>query len=160
MTPGPDEHSAGPNGALLGRLGRTLWLILGLICVGLGIIGAILPLMPTTIFLILAAGCFARSSPRLEAWLLGHPRFGTTLTAWRAEGAIAPRAKAMACGGIALGYALFVWGAHPAPLLAIGVATAMAACALYILSRPAPGARISPDLPAASGSIDAPPQDR
>lgn len=131
----PDET---PRGGLLAHMGRTAWLIAGLLCVGLAIIGAILPLMPTTIFLILAAGCFARSSPRLEAWLLGHPRFGPTLVAWRAEGAIGPRGKAMACGGILLGFALFCWGARPGLLLALGVAAGMAACAAYILSRPSP----------------------
>ncbi|MET0365903.1 MAG: YbaN family protein [Sphingobium sp.] len=113
-------------------------MVLGLICVGLGIIGALLPLMPTTIFLILAAGCFARSSPRLEAWLLGHKQFGPTLTAWRSEGAIGARAKAMACTGIAVGYGLFWWRAHPGPLLAIGVFAIIAACVLYILTRPLP----------------------
>ena len=44
-------------------------LALGWVFVALGFIGALLPVMPTTIFLIVAAGCFARGSPRLEAWL-------------------------------------------------------------------------------------------
>ena len=70
---------------------RLGWLALGCLFVGLGMIGAVLPLMPTTIFLILATGCFARSSPRLEAWLLNHPRFGPTLRDWRERGAILRR---------------------------------------------------------------------
>ena len=123
---------------MLHRIGRAAWSCAGLLCVALGIIGAFLPLMPTTIFLILAAGCFARSSPRLEAWLLGHPRFGPTLRAWRANGAISPRAKAMACTGIAAGYGVFWWGARPGLFLALSVGAAMAACAAYILSRPSP----------------------
>jgi uncharacterized membrane protein YbaN (DUF454 family) len=118
---------------------RIMWLALGFLCVGLGVIGAMLPVMPTTIFLILAASCFARSSPRLEAWLLDHPRFGPSLRAWRAEGAIPARAKIAACTGIAIGYGLFYWSARPTVWPAIGVATAMAACALYILTRPLPG---------------------
>lgn len=117
---------------------RGVWLVLGLICVGLGIVGALLPLMPTTVFLILAAGCFARSSPRLEAWLLDHKRFGPTLRAWRANGAIPRKAKIAACIGIAIGFGLFVIGAHPKPVLEIAVGAAMAACALFIVTRPAP----------------------
>ncbi|CAN5389027.1 YbaN family protein [soil metagenome] len=123
---------------MLRRIGRVAWLAAGLLCVALGVVGAFLPLMPTPIFMILAAGCFARSSPRLEAWLLDHPRFGPTLRAWRAEGAIGRGAKAMACTGIAFGYTMFLWGARPGALLALGVAAAMGACAAYILSRPAP----------------------
>ncbi len=115
---------------------RFGWLALGVFCVGLGIVGALLPLMPTTIFLILAAGCFARSSPRLEAWLLDHPRFGATLRAWRRDGAMSRRAKGMACGGMAIGYAIFLLTARPNAVLAIVVAFVMIGCATYIGTRP------------------------
>lgn len=118
---------------------RLIWLLAGLSCVALGFIGALVPLMPTTIFLVLATGCFARSSPRLEGWLLGHPRFGPTLQAWRAEGAMSRPAKAMACSGMAIGFGLFCWGAHAHWPLFIGVGAAMAGCAGYVLSRPSPG---------------------
>ncbi|AJP74272.1 membrane protein [Sphingomonas hengshuiensis] len=109
-----------------------------MVFVALGFLGALLPLVPTTIFLILAAGCFARSSPRLEAWLLDHPKFGPTLRAWREDGAIGPRAKMMACSGMTLGYALFWWSARPTLLLELTVGLMMAGCAAFILSRPAP----------------------
>lgn len=135
MPPPPERPATGPLHHVL----RTAWLVLGLIFVGLGIIGALLPLMPTTIFLILAAGCFARSSPRLEAWLMAHPQFGPTLRGWRAEGAIGPRAKIMACTGITGGYALFWWGARPGLWLGLAVAAVMLACAAFILSRSTPG---------------------
>jgi len=120
------------------RAARPLWLVLGLVFVGLGLVGALLPLMPTTVFLILAVGCFARSSPRLEAWLLNHARFGPTLRAWRANGAIGRRAKALACGGMALGYLLFWFAVRPSLMIALVVGAAMAACAAFVLSRPAP----------------------
>ncbi len=82
--------------------------------VALGFIGAFLPVMPTTIFLILAAGCFARSSPSLEAWLLHHPRFGTPLRQWREQGAISRKGKAYAAAGMAAGYASFCGAPGPA----------------------------------------------
>jgi uncharacterized membrane protein YbaN (DUF454 family) len=107
-----------------------------LLCLLLGIIGAILPLMPTTIFLILATGCFARSSPRLETWLLNHARFGPTLRAWRADGAISRGGKIAACSGITLGFVLFVVGAHPRLLSTLIVAALMLSCAIYVVSRP------------------------
>ena len=122
---------------------RWLWLAAGLVCVAMGIIGAFLPLMPTTIFLILAAGCFARSSPRLEARLLDHRRYGPTLRAWRAEGAIGRKAKIAASIGMAGGFAIFLLSAHPGPVLIAVVALALGACAAYVLSRPAPASELA-----------------
>lgn len=115
---------------------RMLHLIAGLVMLTLGIIGAFLPLMPTTIFLILAAWCFARSSPRLEAWLLNHRQFGPTLRAWRESGAISRPAKIMACSGMSLGFALFWIGAQPGLWLWLLVLLAMLACAGFVVSRP------------------------
>ena len=120
------------------RLLRPVYFALGLACLALGIIGALLPLMPSTIFLILAAGCFARSSARLEAWLMQHKRFGPILRAWRDERAIPRRAKLLACTGMILGFALFLFGAHPGPWLLAGVFLGLAACAAYVVSRPEP----------------------
>lgn len=136
MPPSPDKQDMrGP----VGRAVRTGWLLLGFLCVGLGFVGAVVPLMPTTIFLILAAGCFARSSRRLEAWLLDHRRFGPAIRAWREEGAIPRSAKRAACIGIALGYALFWFGARPGWGVGLAVAAMMAACAAWIVTRPLPG---------------------
>ncbi|MFS2325670.1 YbaN family protein [Brucella sp. H1_1004] len=115
---------------------RILYLCLGFLMVALGIIGAILPVMPTTIFIILAAWFFARSSPKFEARLLADPRFGPMIIKWRARGAIPPKAKLYACLGMTFGYAMFWWGAQPGPLLAISVTIFMLGSAIYVLSRP------------------------
>lgn len=115
---------------------RAGLIALGCLMLLLAVIGALLPVMPTTIFLILAAWFFGRSSPRLEAWMLSHPRFGPVLRNWREQGAMPHRAKWLACGGIAFGYVLFFLSAHPGLWLAIGVAALMAGCAVWIVMRP------------------------
>jgi len=60
-----------PNG-----IKRVLWLLLGLTFVGVGMIGIVIPGLPTTIFMILAVGCFYRSSQRLYDWVINHKYFG------------------------------------------------------------------------------------
>ena len=102
---------------------RQLYLCAGLLAVALGTIGIFLPLLPTVPFMILAAFCFARSSPALEARLLNHPRYGHHLVAWREKGAISRSAKwsATAAFGvsIAIGFAAL---ALPWSLVPVGVA--------------------------------------
>jgi uncharacterized membrane protein YbaN (DUF454 family) len=75
---------------------RSVYLACGLLSLLLGGIGLFLPLLPTVPFVILAAFCFARSSPKLEARLLAHPAFGPHIRAWRSRGAISRRGKAAA----------------------------------------------------------------
>lgn len=116
---------------------RIPYLCFGFLMLLLGAIGAVLPLMPTTIFLILAAWAFARSSPRLEQRLLDHPQFGPTLRNWQQYGAISTHTKAVACAGMAFGFSVFWLSAHPAPWVVVGVAAGMLASALYVISRPA-----------------------
>lgn len=75
---------------------RFLWAGLGTLCVGLGVIGAFLPLLPTVPFLLLAAFLFSQSSPRLHNWILSHRQFGPVIEDWNRSGAIRPRAKRLA----------------------------------------------------------------
>jgi uncharacterized membrane protein YbaN (DUF454 family) len=82
-----------PKSDLTRAPSRYLYLGLGVLCTGLGIVGYILPIMPGTVFLIVAAWAFSKSSPRLEAWLLEHPWFGTTLKNWFATKSISVRTK-------------------------------------------------------------------
>lgn len=120
---------------MLRRTARLAYLGLGLLCVGLGVIGAFLPVMPTTVFLLIALWAFSRSSERLERWLLDHPRFGPRLAEWRAHHTIPLAVKLTAWGSMlaSLGIMLAV-GASP---LALGSAAGvMLVGAVYIASRP------------------------
>ena len=65
-------------------------------CIILAAAGVVLPILPTTPFLLVAAWAAPRASPRLDSWLVGHPRFGPILRAWREEGAVPTRAKRIA----------------------------------------------------------------
>lgn len=88
---------AGAKPALLG---------LGWLCVGLGMIGVVVPGMPTTIFLIIALWAFSKSSDRFHNWLYEHPYFGPPLRNWSAHRVIPLRAKVYAVGLMAISWAI------------------------------------------------------
>lgn len=141
MVAGKQSCDSGPTDQVVQaagtpRLMRAVYLTLGIGFVVLGFIGAFLPVLPTTPFLIVAAACFARSSPQLENRLLQHPQFGPLLRNWRARGAIPVKAKLMALGGMAVGFALFWFGGHPGPWLTAAVALLMLTGLVYVFSRP------------------------
>jgi len=122
----------------MSRWTRTLYRVLGMLMLVLAVIGAVLPVMPTTIFVILAAACFGKASPRWEAYLLQHPQFGPPLVAWREQGAISGRGKGFAVVGIAVGLAVFWYTVQPVWWLGASVSVFMICCAIWILSRPTP----------------------
>ncbi|OHX17811.1 hypothetical protein BI343_09475 [Chromobacterium amazonense] len=114
---------------------RWFYLLSGVLMVGLGVIGALLPVMPTTIFLILALACFSKSSPRLEQRLLDHPRFGPGLRRWREQRIVPARAKCFAALGMGAGFVALLLARPPhwVPWL---VAAIELSVLLYLLSRP------------------------
>jgi len=73
-----------------------MWLVLGWTFVGLGLVGLLVPVLPTVPFLIVAAYCFEKGSPRLHAWLLNHKRLGPPLRDWQESRVIRLRAKVLA----------------------------------------------------------------
>jgi uncharacterized membrane protein YbaN (DUF454 family) len=74
---------------------KWIYNISGSICVGLAFAGIFLPLLPTTPFLLLAAFCFSKGSPRLHRWLIEHPRLGPIIEEWNQHRIIRPRVKWM-----------------------------------------------------------------
>lgn len=82
---------------------RIIYISLGTLCVGLGIIGAFLPVMPTTIFLIMAAYFYARSSDRLYGKLMAHPKFGPVIRNWEEHRTMPRKARIIALTMTVLG---------------------------------------------------------
>ncbi len=91
-------------------LRTTLLTVCGLVAVILGIVGIVVPLLPTTPFLLLAAACFLRSSERLYRWLITHRWFGPYIRNYREYHALPLRTKVgtLALLWGALGYAIVV----------------------------------------------------
>ncbi|CAA7612945.1 YbaN family protein [Magnetospirillum sp. SS-4] len=134
------ERPRGPRLVLFG---------LGWLFVGLGLVGVVLPVMPTTPFMLVALWCFANSSRRFHAWLFHHPLFGPPLQAWEQDRVIPLGAKIVAIASMAASM-IYVAGfteTHWALLATMG--TSCAAGAAFILScphrKPAPIAARTPE---------------
>ena len=114
---------------------RLFWNVAGLIFVAFGIAGAFLPFLPTVVFMLVAAFCFARGSERLHRWLVHHPHFGPAIQDWQRHGAIRRPAKRMAMVAIALSFAVAV--ALSFEVWVLGVqALVLGAVSVFILTRP------------------------
>lgn len=115
---------------------RLFWTGLGGLCLALAVLGLALPVLPTTPFVLLAAGAFAKGSPALAARLEAHPRFGPMLVDWRRHRVIPTHAKVIALAMMAAALAnLLIFSAAP-PLGLAAVGGLMACGALFILSCP------------------------
>ena len=130
------ETGTRPDPTQRSATSRRAYLVLGCICVALGIIGAFLPLMPTTVFLLIAAWAFSRSSPRLHAWLREHARFGESIRAWEEHHAMPRRAKRIAFIALAASYAFTAYVFGPFSWTAIIGGVCIAGVALYIAHIP------------------------
>lgn len=117
------------------KFSRKFYTALGILFVAIGIAGYLLPLLPGTIFMILAAASFAKGNPALEERLLAHPKVGPTLVRWRREGSITQRGKFIAilsmsiCVLISLIFVESFW-------IRIGLMVTVLAVAIYIATRP------------------------
>lgn len=117
--------------------GRTLWRMLAGVSVALAAIGAVLPVVPTTPFLLLAAWAAKRGAPELYERLHQHAIWGPTLCDWRDQRAIGSRAKVLAVVTMSASWCFMWFMKAPSPVLAV-TAVIFASVGAFVLSRPAP----------------------
>ncbi|MGQ7247788.1 YbaN family protein [Halomonas sp. V046] len=116
---------------------RLGYLVLAWLSFGLGVLGAFVPLLPSTCFLLVAVWAASRGSPRFAAWIRAHPRFGPTVVAWEESGAIPRHAKGLAVvmlsvSIVVLLFTVSLWW------LKIGLVVGLIALAIWIVTRPEP----------------------
>lgn len=106
---------------------RGLLFVAGWVSLALGVIGIFLPLMPTTVFVLLAAWCFARSSPRFHRWLLAHRWFGPMVRSFRDGGRLprAVRLRAVITIWLTMGLSMWLVGAAWAVVLLTVIGSAL-----------------------------------
>ena len=114
---------------------RLVYLWFGYVLTGIGFIGMFLPLLPTTIFWIGAAVCYAKSSPRLYKKLVEHKRFGKAIQDYLHHGIISYKGKCLALIGMAFSGAL-LWLAPLNHLLTLVGLISLTIAAMYVLTRP------------------------
>jgi uncharacterized membrane protein YbaN (DUF454 family) len=101
----------------------VLWLV-GTVSLLLGLIGIVLPGLPTTPFVLLAAACFARASPRLHQWMRDNRWVGPSLRDWERHRSLSLRIKAVALGSMAVMVSLSVWTFRGKPLIQVALIVA------------------------------------
>lgn len=115
---------------------RLIYLLIGLISTGLGVVGAFLPVMPTVPFLIVALWAFSKSSQRFHDWLYHHRVYGPLLQDWDQYRVIPLWGKIWACLAMAGGLTITAIFFQPPLWVLIGTGAVMLAVAAYLLSKP------------------------
>ena len=116
------------------KLAKPLFLAAGWVCFALGFLGIFLPLLPTTIFWILAAGCWAKSNPKRAEQILSHPRFGQPIRLFLERRQISRKGKCFASAGITFGYFIFLLTVNPSWATAGIVGLILGAVIAWIVS--------------------------
>lgn len=129
MNPPPPRYSGG------GPFLRIAYLILGLACTAIGIAGVFLPVLPGTLFLIIALWAFSRSSRRFHDWLYTHPRLGPPLRSWAHYRVISRPAKISALVAMA-GAVVIVAVTTQDPWIVAIVTLIMIGSGWYVATRP------------------------
>lgn len=114
-----------------------LYRVLAVAAVGAGSVGVLLPLIPTTPFLLLALWASARGAPEWHARIRHHPRFAPTLAAWEDERALTTRSKIMACGFMAASWFLML-AMDVNRYVLVALAVLFTVVGGYLASRPVP----------------------
>ena len=118
---------------------RWAWWLLAWLSLGLGLLGVLLPGLPTVPFILLSAYAAARGSARLHAWLLAHRRFGPMIADWQRHGAVSRRAKRLALAMMSVAAVVMFLTAPRWWMAATGTGI-MAVVAPWLWARPEPPA--------------------
>lgn len=116
---------------------RWGWLLLTWVCIALALLGALLPGLPTTVFVLIAAWSASRCSPRLRCWLEQHRLFGPRLRNWEQGGFIDRRTKWAASAGMFAALCIVLISIRQ-PILLAGILLFIAIGAMVVWSRPEP----------------------
>ena len=136
--PPADDIPPPPERPPLPAPARALLLTFAALCLVMGVIGVIVPGLPSTVFILMAGWAAARSSPRLYRWLWRHPLFGSMLRNWTNGGCVSRHAKWSAT--VLMSLCAVILFATPAPRWAAVTASACMACVLaWLWLRPEPG---------------------
>lgn len=127
-------------------MSRWTFAALAYLFAGLALVGVFVPGLPTTPFVLLAAWAASRGSRRLHDWLSDHPRLGPPLRDWRDQRAIAPRARLLALGFLALSWALMYLRGAPTVVLALA-GSLFVVVGAFVATRPRPGGTHTPRDP-------------
>lgn len=124
---------------------KMFYLMIGHVCLILGIIGAFLPILPTTPFLLLAAFLYSKSSTRLHQWIISHKYLGPPLVDWQERGVIGMKAKILASAMITLVLVFRIPSLSVALGIKIFASAVLISVLIFILTRPS-GSK-TPSLP-------------